>query len=224
MYQKLNKQKKKSLSLCVVIPAHNEEKTIKKVVQEVYSYIQNIIAVDDASTDKTLAILKTLPVYTILNKQKLGYSKSLETGIKKAFENGADYAVSFDADGQHRGSDLPKIIEAINKYNPDFVLGKRTHKNRLMEFFLGLYAKIRFGFSDPLCGLKAYKRDTFQKYNYLEKKFTIGTEIVFRALKEGARFIEVEVTSQKRIDTSRFAGRIKGNLLELRALYNILSI
>ena len=61
-------------------------------------------------------------------------------------------------------------------------------------------------------------------YNYLEKKFTIGTEIVFRALKEGAKFIEVEVTSQKRSDTSRFAGRIKGNLLELRALYNILSI
>lgn len=224
MYQKLNKQRKHPLSLWVVIPAHNEEKTIKKVVQEVYPHSQNIIVIDDASTDKTSTILKTLLVHTIHNKQKLGYSKSLETGIKKAFENGADYAISFDADGQHRGSDLPKIIAAIKKYQPDFVLGRRTEKNRFMELFLGLYAKIRFGFSDPLCGLKAYKRDTFQKYNYLEKKFTIGTEIVFRALKEGAKFTEVEVTSQKRSDTSRFAGRIKGNLLELRALYNILSI
>lgn len=224
MYQKNKKQAKEILSIWVVIPAHNEEKTIKKVVQEVYPHSQNIIVIDDASTDKTSTILKTLPAHTMQNKQKLGYSKSLEIGIKKAFEKRADYAISFDADGQHNGSDLPKIIEAINKYNPDFVLGKRTHKNRLMEFFLGLYAKIRFGFSDPLCGLKAYKRSTFQKYNYLEKKFTIGTEIVFRALKEGARFIEVEVTSQKRSDTSRFAGRMKGNLLELRALYNILSI
>lgn len=224
MYQKNKKKTKKISSIWVVIPAHNEAQTIYKVVHDVYRYAQNIIVVDDASKDKTQIILKTLPVYTIHNKQKLGYSKSLETGIKKAFENGADYAISLDADGQHRGSDLPKIIGAINKYNPDFVLGKRTHKNRLMEFFLGLYAKIRFGFSDPLCGLKAYKRDTFQKYNYLEKKFTIGTEIVFRALKEGAKFIEVEVTSQKRSDASRFAGRIKGNLLELRALYNILSI
>ena len=224
MYQKNKKQTKKILSIWVVIPAYNEAQTIHKVVHDVYRYVQNIIVVDDASTDKTSTILKTLLIHTIENKQKSGYSKSLETGIKKAFENGADHAVSFDADGQHRGSDLPKIIEAINKYNPDFVLGKRTHKNRLMEFFLGLYAKARFGFSDPLCGLKAYKRTMFQKYNYLERKFTIGTEIVFRALKEGAQFIEVEIRSQKRSDTSRFAGRIKGNLLELRALYNILSI
>lgn len=224
MYRKYNKQKKDSFSLYVVIPAHNEEKTIKKVVQEVYLHIQNIIVIDDASTDKTSSIMKTLPVYTIFNKQKLGYSKSLEDGIKKAFEKDADYAISFDADGQHQGSDLPKIITAIKKYQPDFVIGHRTEKNRFMEVFLGLYTKLKYGFSDPLCGLKAYKQITFRKYNYLEKKFTIGTEMLFRALKDGAKFIEVEVTSHKRNDSSRFAGKLKGNLLELRALYNILSI
>lgn len=212
------------MNLWVVITAYNEEDTIEGVVDDVYRYIKNIIVVNDFSTDNTPNILKNLPVLVINNKQNLGYARSLEKGLKRAFKEGADYAVSFDADGQHRGESLPRIIACLEKYRPDFVLGKRSSKNRFMEIFFELYSQIKFGFSDPLCGIKAFKREIFQKYNYLEKRYTIGTELIFRALKEGASFKEVNIKTEKRLDDSRFGGKLKGNWLELKALINILLI
>ena len=90
-----------------------------------------------------------------------------------------------------------------------------------MEDIIGLYSKLRFGFSDPLCGMKAYKKTLFEKYNFLEKKYTIATELTFKAVGDGASFEEISIESEKRLTKSRFANNLKGNLLELKALMNI---
>ena len=93
-----------------------------------------------------------------------------------------------------------------------------------MEEVFGLYSKLRFGFSDPLCGLKAYKKALFERYGCLEKKYTIATELTFKAIGDGANFEEISTESEKRLTKSRFADDLKGNLLELKALINIFFI
>ena len=212
------------MEIALVIPVYNEETTIKKVIKEAFFYIKKIIVINDFSTDKTEIILKKLPVTIINNQRNLGYAKTLEKGIRRAFSSGSDYVITFDADGQHKVSDLKKFISIIEKGKPDLVLGKRSFKNRFMEEVFGFYSKLRFGFSDPLCGMKAYKKSLFKKYGNLETKYSIATELTFRAIKDGAKYIEVPIQSEKRQTKSRFAGVLKGNMLELKAFLNILFI
>lgn len=212
------------MEIALVIPAYNEEATIKKVIKEAFLYIKKIIVINDSSTDETERILEKLPVTIIRNQKNLGYAKTLEKGIRRAFSSGSDYVITFDADGQHKVSDLKKFISIIEKGKPDLVLGKRSFKNRFMEEVFGFYSKLRFGFYDPLCGMKAYKKSLFEQYDYLEKKYTIATELVFKAIKNEASFVEVPIKSEKRQTQSRFASSLKGNLLEFKALINILFI
>ena len=212
------------MEIALVIPAYNEESTIENVVNEVSVYIKKIIIVNDCSNDLTEKILEKLPAKIINNQKNLGYTKTLEKGIKVAFNLNVDYVITFDADGQHQGSDLKKFILVINNERPDLIVGKRKFKNRFMEDIIGLYSKLRFGFSDPLCGMKAYKKSLFKKYGNLETKYSIATELTFRAIKDGAKYIEVPIQSEKRQTKSRFAGVLKGNMLELKAFLNILFI
>lgn len=212
------------MEIALVIPAYNEELTIKRVVNEASAYIKKIIVVNDCSSDSTSKILKKMPVKIVHNRKNLGYTKTLEKGIKAAFNSNADYVITFDADGQHQVSDLKKFILIINNKKPDLIIGNRNYKNRLMEKIFGYYSKLRFGFSDPLCGMKAYKKNLFEKYGKLENRYSIATELTFMAIKDGANFFEIPIKTEKRLSKSRFANILKGNLLELKAFLNIIFI
>lgn len=208
----------------VVIPAFNEEKTIVSVVNNVRRYVKDIIVVNDASTDGTKQVLDKVPVFVINNKSRKGYAKSLETGINEVFKNKFDYAITIDADGEHEAENLKKFISALNSRSPDFVIGKRKLKNRLVEHLVGNYTRLRFGVSDPFCGMKSFKRQVFQNYGYLEQRYTIGTEMLFKALKSGSTFMEVEISVSKRFGDSRFGNFPKADLMELKAFINIMAI
>ncbi len=209
---------------CVVIPAYNEELTIAEVVKNIYPIIKDIIVINDCSTDGTIKILEKLPVKIITNKTNIGYTKSLEKGFQFAFNIGFEYSISFDADGQHDPKDIYQVIKIIKDKNPDFVVGKRNHKNRLMEIFIGMYTKKKFKISDPFCGLKALKRDLYFKYGCLENRYTIATEIYLTSARNGFFFEEIKISSIKRDGKSRFGSSLKGEFLELKAFINILSI
>ena len=91
-----------------------------------------------------------------------------------------------------------------------------------MEHIWSYYTHFKYGFTDPLCGLKAFKRKILLKYQILEKHYTIGTEIVFKALKEGASFKEIPVKIKKRSTVSRFGNQLVGNWLELKGLVSVI--
>ncbi len=211
------------MKIWVVIPVYNEDQIILRVITDVYHYIKKIIVVNDGSTDSSHQILTRLPVILINNSINLGYVHSLEKGMNYAFHKGADYVITFDGDGQHNARDLLKFLSVINHIQPDFVLGKRNQKNRAMEYFFSLYSRKLFGFSDPLCGMKAFKREIFVRYGYLEQRYTIGTQLVFDALKNGATFTEIPIHIIARKGDSRFGTKIKGNCLELKAFFHIVS-
>lgn len=210
------------MEIALVIPVYNEESTIRDLILEAQKYLSTIIAVNDHSTDATMEILQKLPITLIVNKSNLGYTKSLEKGIRTAFNRGADYVITIDGDSQHKPSDLSRFISVIHHKKPDLILGKRMSKNRFMEEIFGLYTKIIYGFSDPLCGMKAYKKDIYIKYGSLEHTYTLGTELVCKAIKNHAIFIEIPIKTRKRKSLARFGTHWTGNLLELRAFLNII--
>lgn len=213
------------MKIALVMPVFNEEDVILKYLNVLTRQIKTIIAVNDGSTDNTKKILLKFPITLINNKKNVGYVKSLEIGIKKAFSNGADFVITIDSDGQHDPKDIKRMISIIEKYKPDLILTERSKKNRFMENVIGLYSKMKYKISDPLSGMKAYSKNLFYKYDSkLENKYTIATELVYKAIKDKVRFIEIPIKINKRINESRFGNQLIGNFLELRAFLNILFI
>lgn len=208
----------------IVIPAHNEAETIEGVIRGIKKYLKRIVVVDDCSTDATAQYVKKTGVVYIKNTTQLGYTKTLEKGIKKAFALGAEYVITFDADGEHRHQNIPVFLRTIEQQKPDLILGKRDRKNRAIEYLIGFYTQVIFGFADPFCGMKAYPKKTFRKWRHLEDDgiYSIATQLSIRAVKSGCRFVELPVLTKKRIDQSRFATQLRGNWLELQAFWNMI--
>lgn len=117
--------------ITAVIPVLNEEKNIEKVVSELENYCENIIIVNDGSTDNTKEILRRLSetyskkLIIIENKKNMGIGYSMKVGLKKSLDFDNSIIVKIDGDGQHQPQDLIKFVNKINDEGYEFVKGNR---------------------------------------------------------------------------------------------------
>ena len=109
----------------VIVPAYNEARVIGDVIKNVSRVFPHVIVVDDGSSDDTSALLKGLPVTVAKHHVNLGQGAALQTGITFALEQGADYIVTFDADGQHRVEDALAALRMLSEDECDVVCGSR---------------------------------------------------------------------------------------------------
>lgn len=201
-----------------VIPALNEENTIAQVLRGVKNYVDEIILVDDGSTDKTAEIAREMDVIVILNERNLGYEPSINRGFSLAAEKNATVILTFDGDGQHDPVDIPKIVDPILKGEADVVVGMRPHYPRVMEYLFAIIAKRKANIRDPLCGLKAYHVKVYKDIGFFDRISSIGVQFVFSAKKKGYRIEQRPISIQKRKDDSRFGKSIKANWKILKAI------
>ena len=144
------RKKLKELEIVVVIPTYNNGKTLAAVIEEVCRYADDIIVVNDGSTDDTANILEQYPaIRTITHPVNKGKGTALKHGLSQAKKEGFRYAITIDSDGQHFASDIPCFIEAIEK-EPDTLLvgarnlasdnmpGKNTFANKFSNFWFRL--------------------------------------------------------------------------------------
>lgn len=121
----------KNKSICVVVPAFNEEKLIGRVIETMPDFVDKIIVVDDKSTDGTLKIvnefcLKKPDLVMILTHEiNQGVGAAIATGYKKAAELEFDIAVVMNGDAQMDPKDLPAIIAPIVANKADYTKGNR---------------------------------------------------------------------------------------------------
>jgi len=170
---------KKSLTIC--IPAYNEEKTIAKIIIDAKKYSNNIIVIDDGSSDYTPKIVKELGITLIQHVQNLGKGAALKTGFSEAIKSSPDVVVTLDADGQHDPSSIPSLIEPILTGKSDVVIGSRTKKTKMPKYrkvglntinYLNKKA-INLNLNDIQSGLRAYSikaitaiaKESFQDYS-----------------------------------------------------------
>ena len=101
----------------VVVPAHNEEESLPSVIRELQHCIplQNLLFIDDASSDRTAAILADAQVPFLSHPVNLGYKQALLTAMHYGLSKNYPYFVFFDADGQHRTVDLLALIRTFEE-------------------------------------------------------------------------------------------------------------
>ncbi len=122
--------------IAVIIPAYNEESAIAAVINSVnalntsgslYRFIPLVI--NDCSKDSTAEIINKsdcIPVHLAVN---LGIGGAVQTGFIFALENGFDYAIQIDGDGQHPPEFIPKMLEELKAKNLDVIIGSRFLTN-----------------------------------------------------------------------------------------------
>lgn len=115
--------------ICVIIPTFNNEGTIVDVVSRALQHCDDVIVVNDGSTDNTSSLLHTLQNITIVEyAENKGKGTALREGFKKAISMGFSYAITIDSDGQHFPEDIPLFLEANRKHPGSIILGQRDLK------------------------------------------------------------------------------------------------
>jgi len=111
----------------VIVPAWNEEGAIAGVVRSVKDVLPDVpvLVIDDYSDDGTAQIAKAAGAQVLRLPVHLGLGGCVQTGYKFAFEQGFEYVIRVDGDGQHEAADIPKILEALISTRAEVVIGSR---------------------------------------------------------------------------------------------------
>jgi len=204
--------------VCIIIPAYNEMTTIGNVVEQVRQYGTPIV-IDDGSTDDTAKFAKIKYAVVVRHPGNRGYDASLNTGFRKAANMGFKYAITFDADGQHKPAEIAKFIGLFSE-GMELVLGIRPNNQRLSEWLFSIYTRYHYGIQDPLCGMKGYAMEIYHRLGYFDSYGSIGTELALFARKKNYKWNQIDIITTNRKDKPRFHNRYRANILILKALFN----
>jgi glycosyltransferase involved in cell wall biosynthesis len=160
----------------VIIPVFNESASIGRIIREIDSEYPryDILVVNDASTDDSGQIAADTGLAKVVNLPfNLGIGGAVQTGFKYARENAYDIALQFDGDGQHKVTEIEKLVKAVKRGDADVVIGSRFNKKsegftthtlrrigiRIFQFVS--YLMIRQRITDHTSGFRAYNRRSF---------------------------------------------------------------
>ncbi|MCB1827748.1 MAG: glycosyltransferase family 2 protein [Coxiellaceae bacterium] len=115
----------KPIRYAVLIPAFNEEATIRDVVENSLRFCKNIIVVDDGSLDRTVEKIQDLPITILRNSINRGKDASLLRGMAHIQKLQLDAVITMDADKQHNPNDLPRFVAAQQHYPHNIIIGAR---------------------------------------------------------------------------------------------------
>ena len=190
-------------TVSAVIPAYNEEKTIEAVVEGALHHVDEVIVVDDGSTDDTERIAEAAGA-RVLKQANAGVLKATERGMREAT---GDIIVTLDADGQHDPAEIPRLVEPILRGDADLVMGVRPELPYLSERILTWLTSIRAPIGDASTGFRAVRRGIAGEM-HLHGACLCGT-FVLEAHRRGARVAGVPVSirereGERRIQTRHF--------------------
>lgn len=117
-----------------VIPCFNEEKAIAPLILALQRYVHRIVVVDDGSTDETASRAAGAGASVIRHEFNRGKGAALQTGLSRARDLGADFAVTLDGDGQHDPCELPLLLRYAERTGAPLIIGNRMHESRAMPW------------------------------------------------------------------------------------------
>ena len=201
------------MKITVGIPAYNEQKNIAKIIEQIKEITPSIIVCDDASTDDTNKIAKSLDVEIITHSKNTGYGSAIKDIFIKAREIDSDILVTMDADGQHRIEDLMKIINPIRSDTIDICIGSRFLEKNVAN--VPNYRKVgikvltkltnvslKESITDSQSGFRAYGKKAISGIIPTESGMGISNEILLKAASLNLRIGEVPITVLYSGDTS----------------------
>lgn len=200
-------------NITVVLPAFNEEVSIGSIVLLTKLYCDNVIVVDDGSSDRTAAIARKAGAHVVVHEVNKGKGAALNTGFTAAASLGADIIVTMDSDGQHNPADIPLIVAPIIDGTAEMVNGSRYlgHKDkntpiyrRVGQTILDTATNMNSGLriTDSQSGFRAFAASTKNVFRFSAQGMAIESEMLADAGRSGLRIKEVEIGVRYDVDGS----------------------
>jgi glycosyltransferase involved in cell wall biosynthesis len=188
----------------VVIPAYNEAPVVSRVVAEVGRAGYAVVVVDDGSRDATADAAHAAGAAVVSHPFNLGQGAALQTGIDYALAQEAEVIVTFDADGQHRVSDISRLTEALLQEHADFALGSRflgrapnlPPLRRALLRAATVFTRLTTGLqvTDTHNGLRAMTRRGAAAIRLRQNRMAHASEWLSQIATSGLRYVEGPVT------------------------------
>ncbi len=202
------------------LPVYNEVCHVMGVVDEALRYSEDVLVVDDGSTDGTSALLRTRDdVLRVTHPYNRGYGAALRSAFDFAVRRGYDTLVTIDCDGQHEPQRIPEFIDACR--SADIVSGSRYLRrfrgdsrppadrrrvNRLITAELNRV--LGLDLTDAFCGFKAYRVAALAKLETTETGYAMPLELWVRAAELGLHVVELPVPLIYLDETRSFGGAL----------------
>ena len=192
------------MGICVLIPTYNNQRTLGRVVQDVLEYCEDVIVINDGSTDDTAQILEAIPQIQVLaHTPNKGKGFTLRKVLKYAAEQGFQYAITIDSDGQHFAKDIPVFLQRIGEEPGKLLIGARNMeqasvpgKSSFGNKFSNFWFWIETGLKGPdtQSGYRLYPVQALRKMHFFTRKFEFEIEVLVRASWAGIPIEWVPVT------------------------------
>jgi glycosyltransferase involved in cell wall biosynthesis len=205
-------------SVLIVIPAYNEEESIKRVVEESHQYFPSadILVVDDGSSDRTSQQVLSTKAELLRLPCNMGVGAAIEAALKYADRYGYSYALRLDGDGQHNPDDAIRLLAAVRNGEADAALGSRFMETRWagdeqvyrttrtravgIRIFAALVSLlIGQKITDPTCGLRCYNRRIIRYLARNHPQDYPEVESIVVLHRAGFRLLELPTTVRPRI-------------------------
>jgi glycosyltransferase involved in cell wall biosynthesis len=187
------------------LPVYNEYSHVNPVLDEVVGYAEDVLVVDDGSTDGTRELLAARSdVRTIRHEKNRGYGAALKTAFDYATEQGYDVLVTIDCDGQHTPQRIGKFVAACR--DADIASGSRylctkeeaqkapaERRQINTQLTRELNQRLRLSLTDAFCGFKAYRVASLAKLAITEPGYGMPIELWVQAAYHQLKIVEVPV-------------------------------
>ena len=202
----------RSVKICAVIPAYNEERHVAEVIRGCQEHGLTVLVVDDCSADATIERAREAGAELARHEVNRGKGVALRTGLAWARERGFDAAITLDGDCQHDPAEIPLFIDCARRRGADIVVGSRflkragaSHKaagdspmpplrkftNWFMSMILSYAARARL--TDSQSGYRLIRTDAWGKLDLVTTGFDLESEMLVRACRTGLKVAEVPI-------------------------------
>lgn len=194
--------------VCAVIPTYQNAKTLLQVVADVHRVVDTVFVVDDGSNDGTAALLDKAtgnerPEKVLTHPKNCGKGAALKTGLTYARQQGFRYAVTVDADGQHRANDIPALLKAVEEEPDALAIGSRglqhenmpaksTFANRFSNFWFALQTLQRL--PDTQSGLRVYPLRRLHGLRWMSARYEAELTLLVFSAWAGVKLLPVPVS------------------------------
>lgn len=221
------------MNILLIIPAYNEAGNIERVIKElsVYNNLMDYVIINDGSKDETSAICHKNHFNIIDLPVNLGLAGAFQTGMKYAYLKGYDYAIQFDADGQHRPEFIQPLYDEIKKgydivIGSRFVTEKKPHSLRMVgNNMISGAIRLTTGrkIKDSTSGMRMFNRKMIREFA-LNLNFGPEPDTMSYLLRNGAQVSEVQVHMEERVVGESYLNFTKSMMYMLRMMLSILVV
>ena len=214
------------MRLICVIPAWNEAESIGEVVNRVKQQVDQVVVVDDGSSDDTAKLAQAAGAIVLVHPINRGQGAALRTGTQYALDHGADIIIHFDADGQFVAEEIPEAVAPVASGEVEAVFGSRflgkEHnlpplKKRVLLPLARLFNLLFLGvrFNDPQNGFRVLSAQAARRLDWQQDQMAHCSEILWLTRLSKIKYKEVGVT----VHYADFGQRMSGGWRIIQDLF-----